>query len=301
MNGARIRASNGIEVCVDRLVRAQQKGTPMSGERCGGKGVTTGGLALAIGMAAGAVFLGGMLMAMTQPAGAQAAGTALAQPSETPIRPSRPLITAAGQATVTRKPDRAVVNVGVQVTGASMAATTDALNKRVEAATKAIKALALPGMVVQTQWLNVQPQYNWQAQGEGREPKITGYQGATTLRVQVDAPEQAGKIVDALVGADGNVVQGIGFELNDQTDADSEALAKATVDARRKAEVMAGALGLRIIGVLEARTGVHGPVTRMEGAPMLAAAKMRGAAPTPVETGEVEVSAEVTVIFEAGK
>jgi hypothetical protein len=251
-------------------------------------------LATALALAAGLTVLSPMLTPTPTSAQPQ---IQLQSTPETNL-PRYTLLTASGFGEAARAPDRAVVTVGVTITEKTATLATDALNRRIDAATRAIKATNLPGMVVQTQWVSVSPQFNYQDQAEGREPKVVGYVASTTLRVQLDDPASAGKVIDAAVASGGNTVQGVSFELVKRDDAEGEALAQATATARRRAEVMARALGLKITRVIEAKTGTsqgHAPVWGMEKMAM----STRAGAPTNVEIGEITVSADATISFAA--
>jgi uncharacterized protein YggE len=70
-------------------------------------------------------------------------------------------------------------------------------------------------------------------------------------------------------------------------------------DARSKAEVIAGALGKRIVGLRQVSEENSGYMTRNYSLPLLAAAKADNemAVETPVSPGELELSATVHIEF----
>lgn len=246
---------------------------------------------------AGTIFLAA-LVSFTTPSAAQPQVQLQGPLTASDIRFT--LITASGSGEAVRPPDRAVVSLGVTITEKTAALATDALNKRLAAATRAIKGTALPGLLLQTQWVSVSPQFNYQDQAEGKEFKVVGYQASTTLRVQLDDPKNAGDVIDAAVAAGGNTIQGVSFELAKRDPAEAEALTTATSAARRKADVMAAALGLRITRVIEARTGVAAGPSPMYGMEKMMMASNGGRGnPTSVETGEITITAEATVSFAA--
>jgi uncharacterized protein YggE len=216
------------------------------------------------------------------------------------VRSGETLLSATGDALVSRKPDRAVVTLGATVTEATSAAAQNNLNKKMDAITAAItaaiKAQQIPGVVIQTEWLNLQPQWDYQ---RPEQPRITGYTASNTLRIQLSDPGQSGKVIDAAISAGSNSIGGISFELTDDKAARAEAIKAASQDARAKVEAMADALGLRLVRVVDASTGgatMPPPRPYPMGKVMTMRAGME-ATPTPIESGQIEISAQVTVTF----
>lgn len=208
-------------------------------------------------------------------------------------------ITATGSGSVTSNPDTATITLGVMVTAKTSVDAQDRLNRQMESVLSAIKALKLAGMTIQTQWVNLQPQYDYNKPQKNGQPEFIGYQASNTVSISV-APADAGKVIDASIDAGGNQLQGISFSLKNDASQRAGALASAAQDARAKADAIAGALGLRITRVIEASTGVsqRQPRPMYDGAMMLKSARAE-AAPTPIEAGELTVSAEATVVFAA--
>jgi uncharacterized protein YggE len=113
------------------------------------------------------------------------------------------------------------------------------------------------------------------------------------LTLSVRDLDLVGRAIDAAVGAGANTILGISFGLQDLSRARTEALALAVRDARAKADAIAQAVGLRIIGIeriVERETDVRPFMVQPAEAGLLRA-------PAPVEPGMVTVSAVVTVAF----
>ncbi len=218
---------------------------------------------------------------------ALAAGIAVAQDATT----EPPVIRASGHATVTAQPDRVELDLGV-VTQASDAETAGRENARkLEAALAALRA-ALPAEAeIQTISYSLTPDYRYPP---GGKPEIRGYSATNVVRVETDALERVGKVIDAATAAGANRVQRLHFALSDETAVRSRALALAAKRARAQADAIAGALDLRIVRVLRAEaSGAPAPVFAQ---PRMMAAE---AAPTtPVEPGGIDVRAGVTLTLE---
>lgn len=229
---------------------------------------------------------------------AQSAGQA-ASSRDARVEPT--VISADGSATVSRAPDLAEVSIGVQASGKTTSEATDALNRAMERVIKAVKDTQLAGLVVQSQNVSLYPEYERQSDGrQTREPKIIGYRASNTIRVTTSDVANVGQVLDKGIAAGANQVFGISFSRKDDAEARREALVKATADAKSKAEAIAGALGYRIVRVQRAQTGSLGvrPMYKSFGRGEWAAADAGfAAAPTPIESGQVEVSAQVSIEF----
>lgn len=215
------------------------------------------------------------------------AGAAGAQ--EAAIEP--PLIRVNGTATVTAQPDRVELDFGV-VTQASDAETAGRDNARkLEAALAALRAALPAGAEIQTIRYSLAPDYRYPS---GGKPEIRGYTATNVVRVETDALDRVGKVIDAATAAGANSVQRLQFALADETAVRARALALAARRARTQADAIALALDLRIVRVLRAEAS--GAPTPMFAQPRMMAAEV--APTTPVEPGGIDVSAGVTLTLE---
>lgn len=204
------------------------------------------------------------------------------------------VVRASGEATVTAAPDRARISIGVQ----NQASTAQQASSQNAAQTARVlqvikQALGSSGQV-KTENYSVMPEYQYPR--DGTPPKIVGYRATNTVQVTIDDLSLTGKVIDAATQSGANNVEGISFQLKDESAVRSEALAEAAVKARASAEAIAKALNLRVTGVIQAEaTGGAPPIRPMMRA-MGAAAKE--AVSTPVEPGSLEIHASVTVTLE---
>ena len=221
------------------------------------------------------------------------AAPAIADVTTTPITGTELDVQATG--TSTRTPDIATISAGV-VTQAPKAGDAMATNAR--AMTAAIAALKRAGVAdrdIQTQSINLQPQYRY---ADNQPPMLTGYQASNRVSVRLRDLQKAGGVIDALVGAGANQIDGPALSV-DQPDAAldearDEARAKALAKARARAELYAKAAGLtvrRIVRISES-DAVPPPMR-----PMAMMASKRAEA-TPVEAGEQELTVNLSVVFE---
>jgi uncharacterized protein len=209
------------------------------------------------------------------------------------IPPAPHFVRASGQATVTAKPDRASVDIGVATRASTAQAASEQNAKQTSEVLTIIRRALGTGGEVQTSNYTLAPQYDYANNQPGR---LIGYDATNTVLVTVDDLSLLGKIIDAATKSGANNIAGISFTLKDDTAMRAAALREATIRARANAEVIAKALDVPIVGVLQAEPS-EVPSIRPMVMPMKMAA-MREAAATPIESGSLEVHATVTVTLE---
>jgi uncharacterized protein len=211
------------------------------------------------------------------------------------VRP--PSVTAQGEAVIIAEPDQAQIDIGV-LTQARTA--PDAAKENAEKLSRVlaqIKKLLRKGDEVKTTGYTLNPNYRYP---QGGKPEITGYTAANVLQIRTGDLPGVGKLIDAGMQSGANQINRLVFTLKDDHSAQVQALRMAAQKARSKAEEMAGALGLKIIGVLsltENERGVRPIIAQTRG---MQAEALASAAPTPVETGTIEVRSSVTLTAEMG-
>jgi uncharacterized protein len=195
---------------------------------------------------------------------------------------------------VRKAPDMAIVSAGVvSAAPSARAAMADNAKKM----TGVFAALAKAGIAerdIQTQGLNLQPQYSYVA---NRPPVLTGYQATNMVEVRVRKLDQIGPVLDQLVAQGVNQINGPNFLLADADTALNSARTEAVKAAQARAELYASAAGLkvkRIVSISEGSSG--GPPPPM---PMLQAKAMDASVEmTPVSPGQVGISSSLTVVVE---
>lgn len=209
-----------------------------------------------------------------------------------------PQITVSATGEVQRKPDYAFVHIGVEFREQTATAASERAGAAMEKIVKAIEGLKLAGQQLQTSGVSLNPAYVWKSQEEPRQ--LMGYDAVSMLRVRIDDPKSAGKVIDAAIAAGANRIDGVSFEIKEALEARQEATRLAAQAARQKAETLAGALGLKIRSVVTATTTSDSPRPWM-----MAQANRVASSPAPegfggaVEPGLITIQAEATVTFSA--
>ncbi len=139
---------------------------------------------------------------------------------------------------------------------------------------------------------SLNPEYDQRA---SEKPRIVGYNAQNTVTVHTGALDLVGGLIDTAIAAGANRVNALNFSVKDDTTARAEAIAIATRDARAQAEALASALGVKLGMILKATTVSQArPIPVRMGRAMAMSASVA----TPVEPGEVTVSATVSLTFE---
>jgi uncharacterized protein len=222
----------------------------------------------------------------------------LAPPTATaqvPDPASPRVVQVSGQASVQRVPDRATVQLAVETIAPSAREATAANAATMDRVLAAIRQLGVPDARIQTTRIDLHPRH--ETRRDGTPPAIVGYQAVNQVIVHLDDVMLVGRVVDAGVQAGANRVTGVNFQLSDPDAAYHDAIRLAVEKARAEAMVIAQALGETLGPPLQVTTGGAQvpPQFRMD-AMRMEAAQMD----TPVQPGELDVRATVSITFRLG-
>lgn len=157
-------------------------------------------------------------------------------------------ITVSGTGTAASKPEVVIVYLSV-ITRDETASNAQLLNaEKMSNVIKALKNAGVNEEQIETTRYSLEPIYEYDE--KIRRSVLVGYQCVNTIKVTLEELNMVGKIVDIAVLAGVNEVLSIAFSLKEETieKLRLEALAKAVEDAKIKAETVAKAAGVRIIG-----------------------------------------------------
>lgn len=217
------------------------------------------------------------------------------------IEAGHTLLTVTAQGASTRTPDMASYSAGVTTQGVTASEALSANSAQMNRVIGALKQAGIADKDIQTSNLNLNPVYAQpkrlpDGNYEDGPQRIVGYQATNTVSVRQRKLEDMGKVIDALVKAGANQVNGPNFALAEPDAAQDEARVKAMKDARARADLYARAAGLRVARIVSiSESGGYTPQ------PVMYARKAMmdvAAAPAPVAAGELEMNVNVTVQFE---
>jgi uncharacterized protein YggE len=200
----------------------------------------------------------------------------------------------AGDSIVQAQPDTAIVTVSVVTQNRQALAAQQDNAAKTDAVVRALKPAAGSGAEVKTSGYSVQPQRVYK---EGQPPAITGYEARNSVTVTLSDLTKVGSVIDAAAQAGANDVAGISFTLRQDRQARDRALSEATREAVSKAQVIASALGGRVVRIVEVQEEGFQQRPPMPVYQTESFMAKRDVA-TPIEVGSLDISSRVQVIAE---
>jgi uncharacterized protein YggE len=218
---------------------------------------------------------------------ALAAAPALAADSDSRLERT---VSVSGTGEVTAIPDTASVSVGVVTEDSEAGKAVHQNNQQVEELLKAIRRAGIGNQDIQTQSFSVSPRYG-RPQPNG-SPRIEGYRAANTVSVQVRNLKNLGKLLDTMIESGANQMNGVRFFVDQTEKLLDEARRRAVADARRKAQLYAGAADVRLGRVIEISEGaIAAP------GPVLRTLSRASAESVPIAQGEQTLRVSVSVTY----
>jgi uncharacterized protein len=201
-----------------------------------------------------------------------------------------------GQGEVRAEPDRATVTLGVESRKPKLADARAEVAKTVDAVLKLTKELKVDQKLVRATRINVQPEYNWNQQ-QANERTLIGYYVSRQVEVELHDLEKLGQLLERATDLGVNQMGDPRLDSSKRQELVREALAKAVVDARQNAEVIAKAAGAKLgtARTINANTEFTPPPMPMVRA-MAMEAKAAGGA--PYQSGEMTFNATVNVQYD---
>lgn len=204
-------------------------------------------------------------------------------------------VTASASADV--EPDRATVNAGVQ-SQAKTAREAMAMNSaQMQSVYDALEDAGVNRRDIATSYLNLNPQYNYEVRRVGGQPELTGYQVSNQVTVTTTDIDRVGDLIDAMLEAGVNTINGVNFMVKDQEAAKNKARREAIAKARDKAEDMAEAAGVELGRLLVLTEGAA--PGRFHDEIIVTGARVAAelSAAPPLAPGQREISSTVTLSF----
>jgi uncharacterized protein YggE len=207
-------------------------------------------------------------------------------------------ITVGASGSIMVDPDIAYVNAAVETRGATASEAQQTNADKFAAVEKALyEKFGLSKKDVQTTGFYVQPEYNY-TDKDGR--KLIGYTAVHSVKVSFRKLADIGKLLDALSSAGANRMDGVQFGTEKTDQYELEALKKAMANADAKANVLAVAAKRQVKGVVNIVQGAASapPIPYMAKGMASATADSAAGMPTSVQTGQIEITTNVTVQYQ---
>lgn len=191
--------------------------------------------------------------------------------------------------------DNAVVTLGVSLRDADAVQVQSQANKKIAAIRDALIAAGVPEENIHTDYISIYPVYDY----VDNEEKIAAYNASSSLAIRTTEMERIGEIIDIAFDAGANMLNDIIFSAEDTAEANAEAIRIAVANAAEKAQALADACGMKIVG-LESVTD-SGVYTYTTGANDFSVKEMERdeAAATVVRAAKISVTANISAVYSA--
>lgn len=227
------------------------------------------------------------------------------------------VLTVTGEGRSRQTPDLAMFTAGVTTQGATAAEALSANSTAMDRVIAQLRGAGIASRDIQTSNLSIEPVYTdpnreaaMSARFGGRPyvapppeaamPKIVGYRASNSVTVRQRNLREFGRVIDTLVGAGANQVNGPSFTMDDPDPALDEARVEAVQKAKERARLFARAAGLKVVRILSIAEGggYFGPSPVIFATGQMAGGAPPPPPPAPVQPGELQMTASVTVLFE---
>ncbi len=203
-------------------------------------------------------------------------------------------ITVVGEGKASAPADVAVVFLGVQVSDPDVKVATDNAAQQMEAVLTALEAAGVAANDIQTSYYNVYVDRPYGPNGPSSEAV---YQVSNTMQVTVRDLDNITEILGAAIEAGANSINSIEFRLSDPEELRSEARANAVANAEARAAEIAALNGLAAGEVLQVSEVVDSGAYFVSEQSYAAAAGMGAGGAGPISPGQVDVSAQLQIVY----
>lgn len=229
--------------------------------------------------------------ALTLPAHALAA-------ANVDITANGPVVELSVSESVDVAPDTATIGAGVTTEAGTATEALRQNSAEMQTVIARIKALGVAEKDIQTTGINLSARYDYDQQTQRQV--FRGYQASNRVSVILRKIDDTGRVLDALVAAGANDLNGPNFSIDDDTAAKVAARKRAVARAEAQAKeyaVMLGYDGVKVLAINESIVG-NGPMPEMT--------KGRGlygiaADAAPVQPGMVQAGVNIAITYELVK
>lgn len=225
---------------------------------------------------------------------------------------NRNTITVRGEGEEFSVPDTAVFSFTVTEEAKTMAEAQQKATSKMEAVVAVLAAEGIEEKDRKTVGYSSYPKYEYPSNrpvvcneygcppSPSGNPTIVGYEISHTVEVKVRESQKAGDVMGKVGAQQVSNMSSLEFRVDDDSEVLAKARQAAIEDAREKAEVLADALGVRLVRVVSFNdSGYPGPIYYgREAAMAMDAAKGGASAPVPVQPGENKYVSNVEVVYE---
>jgi uncharacterized protein YggE len=216
------------------------------------------------------------------------------QAADVQIVAQNPVVELSVYEEVEAKPDTVTISAGVLTDAPTAVAAMRQNSAEMERVIARIKAAGIAERDIQTTGLNLNARFEYERDGERQV--FRGYRAINTVSVRFRDVRSVGPILDALVAAGANNINGPSFSIENDEAFKATARRNALQRAQRQALEYARAAGYANVRLLQVSEGIEGR-TRPESEAIIVTGSRVGGAP-PVEPGVIGTGVTIAVTYE---
>lgn len=198
-------------------------------------------------------------------------------------------LTVLGVGRVRVQPDIAVISLGVQTSAVDPGTAISQTNASMESLIATLEDAGIASEDIQTQYIQLWPQYDPNPSEIGGLSEPAGYQATNVVEVRVRDLNELSELLNQAVEAGSNTIQGIRFEVSDTPELLDEARQAAWDNAVSKAAQWADLSGVELGAVYSVSESSSTPGAFDIGV------GLGGGGGVPIETGSQEIQVSLTV------
>jgi uncharacterized protein YggE len=207
-----------------------------------------------------------------------------------------------GSATTNSKTDKVTVLLGVETTDKTaekaLLSNSDLMNKVIST----LKAAGLQENETSTASFTINPNYNYSEYGS--KGNLTGFTVSNSIQITSSNIDLISQWIDKAVQTGANTVNEVYFSISPTKleEIKNTLLKDAVANAKSKADIVATAAGLKIIGIKSITVGELGLPPGPLPVPIYSkSVNMEDTSSTPILTGQQEISTTVSIIYFLGR
>ena len=213
-----------------------------------------------------------------------------------PAAPEPDVVVTAGEAVLKHAADQAFIVFVAEARAKAPAEAQKLTAAAMSAVQQKLKSVGLGADAIRTVHYDLQPEFDY---ANGRQT-LRGYVSRNSIEVRIDAIERVGDVIDLAVQSGATSVSSLRFDVKNREAIARQALTRAVQDARARAEAAAAGAGRSLDRIvrIEDQGSAEPPPPR----PYMMAARASAdrAVETPIQPGEVEIRARVTLTVALG-
>lgn len=225
------------------------------------------------------------------------AGSPVEPASDEPqaVTPPQRTLNVSGMGKVFITPDIAYINIGVHTEHEDVGTALDRNNEQALEVVNALRNQGVESKDIQTSSFNIYPNQQY---GPSGEVLGTRYVVDNMVYVTVRDLADLGTLLETVVSSGANSINGISFDVEDKTQATTDARKQAIDQARALAQEMAAAAGVELGQIVNINVSINQGYSPYDMYGRGGGGGAAVAAEVPISSGQMVISADVALTYE---